>query len=1283
MTNNNEQSIEFAQKAQFCKQYFYELQLFLSEFDLSDTKDEKGNTVHKDFLNMSFLTESFEETRIKRKDLSKEELDEEKNRIVAKNRLECKWSLGDINESELMFAIEEFYYITAQKETVKSNRNRFVENLLDLNIVQDVQTGIEDNTLKSILVYFGILKEDSDIAAGNLYLEYSKFARQISEPMDTYKQALFLLFKIRNWKTHPDLYFEGKKNKAYQKYVLFTYIGLVYACRILWKSIGSNKLEKDGYYYELPDKANLFTMPKYPVFFDISTTSGNKKISRFVLNYLGYDFDEDISSKELNHALFQVEIPKYQVFTVQIYYEGEEEPLKFDRVLNYYTWLSSIIIILPDEIKSIYNEDNGLSKATNELISQIVSEIRDCLDENRGKSIMQELGQIEPILCRIKNEGNNYVKKNIEERLTLGLKDLQNELEGDIFNVKQCVNNMHANLKELHSDYLSSTHNISDSLDSIISYTRETGNNTKRILKILENWQIMASCLFLLVLLVFPISSLYYCIAEPIKASVIWLSYPFILSIAMITILGLILFTLSIILDPIKNTKNKNNLKWSATAIVIIVFGIAFYLLPYHSRKHLTSDYEYITHSADDNEIVVSFFEKNILEDEENISIKLIHYYTDIVDDIKKAKQLSSPMLDVDKYKEGSLAAMYVLYKEKQYHTLRQYVDKYGSVYGEDNPNYCEMKGVLLVDTLSGYRDISKGIELLEKAYTAGSAKAAYYLGYIYSNDISSYEAIEEGRIPQISGYDLSLAIDLLKEASDIIPDASLLLGDIYSDLEMIDSAFFYYNKAVSSIPYGNILATALYKIGITYGKHGVIDNDELRFLMSQKNAPALLYSSIYLKIDSALISKIGNKPFSTIFSSAFYNSNRDHKSAISAFKEAEANENASSLNDMGVYQYVPPVVYDYVYLGEKDKALGILNKYRESGKFNLDFLTALEFLFGTPKVNANSLMGMKYMHESANQGCKFAELICIYKDTYYKICKDKNTSINTKRLDEIGKEIPYSFVIKSLLLMAAGKYYEAEVAANKAMWLHHPAGALAFEFMPDDYYDNVSTGIGNGLSNFSDNKLYLARKYQEMAMRMTWTAKDRSVLMSYKLDYFIHEKDTMDFTQNFKFWSEVAINSGSISSQVGLLRRYQLMVDSGYLDNDQLIEPLIYSIVNHMVHGDYDYDVYRGYVDYILKILSIRKYISISLLNKLLNSFSQYDLFYAIEGLMDKKVSSPLIRYSCIEQSFIDDFSLLNEFTYWCGPYAIWITDKGSNTVFYMNSSNPKDLLLQIRDNR
>ena len=263
---------------------------------------------------------------------------------------------------------------------------------------------------------------------------------------------------------------------------------------------------------------------------------------------------------------------------------------------------------------------------------------------------------------------------------------------------------------------------------------------------------------------------------------------------------------------------------------------------------------------------------------------------------------------------------------------------------------------------------------------------------------------------------------------------------------------------------------------------------------------------------------------------------------------------------------------------------------------------------------------------------------------------------------------------------MSAGKYSDAEAAARKAMWLHHPAGALAFEFMPDDYYDDPSTGVGNGAVAFDDRKLFIARNHQELALRMTWTAKDRSLLMAYRLDELVHKRDSIDFTRNFKFWSDVAINSESISSQVGLLRRYQLMVDSGYQDRAQIIEPLIFSIVYHMVHGDYNYAVYHGYVEYILKILSNRKYISLPLLYKLFDSYSNYDLDIAVESIMNVKVYAPKIRYSRLDQVLIDDFSLLNEFTYWCGPYALWFTDKGSNMHFRINCDF-KDYLKHMSD--
>ena len=314
----------------------------------------------------------------------------------------------------------------------------------------------------------------------------------------------------------------------------------------------------------------------------------------------------------------------------------------------------------------------------------------------------------------------------------------------------------------------------------------------------------------------------------------------------------------------------------------------------------------------------------------------------------------------------------------------------------------------------------------------------------------------------------------------------------------------------------------------------------------------------------------------------------------------------------------------------------------------------------------------MRLMHESAEDGCLFSELYCIYKDTEKELLKNSSAIIKSQRIKEISKEIPYAHFIESLLFMRARKLNEAKAAAHMAMWKGHPAGAFAFELMPNEYYDN----IGQVIKYASEDSLRSLLKLQEMTLRSTWTIKDKSLMMACILDKAVHDRKIMDFSRDFQLWTEVAINSDCINTLILLLKIYEDMINSGYKDNNHIIDPLIKAVLWKMKQGLYD--IYPNYKQFVYLFLQIKKIVTKEYLNYLLNLYGTEELYNGIKSTK-KPLDKLVFDYASYDNSLIiDDFTLLNELTFISGPYSLPFFSYNKNVYLYypqnVSSQQPKD---------
>lgn len=1250
-------------KASFCRQHFPDLMQFLRKFDISECNNENGSDDFENDLNMHFLLHAYDEEKVpnKRGNESDEDYLKRKNKDhenFLKNQRDlkanCKWSFDDVNEADVLLATEEYFKIVSEREDTEELASILVSSIITEKRANTLFLGdsinrlyhFEDDTTLSILQHLNITIHRPDKTLGIQRNAFSQFifaaAREKGKednpqnkifsgkicavrPEVQFVQAFELLASIRNWENHEYISFMNDAFHSYclYRFIVFTHIGLIYFSRRLWNNDEASKLlSQNDYSIPSPFKTEATDLK-------VSIRANNRMQTIYDCEYKICDEERwhPINVSPQNEIVFSISLQKYQLYKIRFKCNNE----KYDVVgkLNYYAWepVLNVFVKPPRYISYSFEGIVGDDKETEHLIGEMFTKYmeinlhpkKDSNQEIANEEILLRLGAFEPLLQELKNseEAGKENLEKIRDQINSELSQLKNEQQ------------------------------------RIIDVLCESNGR-------LYKWERLFKGVFVLVVFMLACCVLYYCIKEPVIASVKWLQNQLLCISVILVLLYLVFITPCKSWDLRKAIKEKGKAKWAFSLFFLGALSVAFVALPHHSGRSILENYDFIWQDSTQNRLVAQYLDDYLPNDEERVRSKLALYYADIVNDFDEAYKYSAPLLDVEKYKEGSLVAMYVLYCQKEIPTLSSFLDRYKDYYGEDNLNYCELKGALLVDTLYGYRDIYKGYELLLKAYKEGSSSAGYNLGYLLSNDESTMEAIEQGRNVQNSIYNLPLAIGFLKAVCDEYPKASVLLGDIYSDLSLVDSAFHYYEKAITETMEGGVYKYACYRAGVLKNIFGLKPNDELLAVQSMKYPPALMFSSIAMELDPNLIAEIGYAPYTRYFHLLF--NKRDHKRAIRWFEDAIKNGGGFTLKEMGVYQYIPPVVFDHIYIGEKDKALAVLQKYRSSSKFDATFVDAVELLLGSALVKRDSVKGMQLMHESAANGCVYSKLFCIYKDTDKSLISNTSSFIDQKQLKKIAREIPFAHVIESLLLMRAGKTKEAAEAAHMAIWKKHPAGAYALEFMPSEYYDDVVNGIANGIKNASENDLIIARKLQEMSLRSTCTMKDRSLLMSCVLDKAVHDKGNEDFSRHFVFWSQVAVETSSLSSQIKLLRIYQDMIYSGYKDDKRIIYPLIRSVLFNLVHGEYNY--YPSYNNYILHFIRDRKLISESYFMDLLNSYATSNLLKKLEE-PDRSNGKVTIEYYIPSLSFIDDFSILNEFTYHMGIYSFLMRLRGNHPTF------------------
>lgn len=1238
MQNNLKQlSQSDINKARFCRQYFIELKQFLSDFDISDKEGEN----YANSLNMHFLLDDAYTTYIYKpkanEELTEEELWEKTQTECEKQKKECFWQLGVINEKDLMIAIEEFFYITSQTQSLKTKQ----DNLLDclFNMDGKSQMDFDDDTSYAIFTYFGVINDSQVPTIGKQSQAFLKFLNNGIQGEKKYYEAFKLFKLLRNFKQHRGkMPYRGDTLLLFHKFIVFTLIGVVYICRRLWQDNASEQLLKEKGGYQKPDAISEFKIPED--FLDVIIRTEEGPIIESCRYKIGNNDWEQIRQPQplTNEIKFQLQVRKYEFFEIEVYCQNSKSPFHLRRALNYYSWYLMLDVNIP-HINPIYKGIGGSNKEVEDLFSKIIDAAQIIVDTKLGDCVKEAIGKMEPLFRSLRE--SDKMENIMSEKVISLLEDLRKEIKN-------------GNRSEDSISVLAKIEEQNKFLKLLVDAER------KREKRVYLRKCALAALPFLL-----TVGTVLSCIFLKDLSNLLWLQYKWI--IIPIAIL-LPVMTLGAFIGINKKPMNKalkgiKSKQWGGIFFIVLCLIGVYMVLPYHDGKNYINDYEFYSHDSLQNSRVAAYMEdylKTHPDDEEMTRICLTNYYVNFTDNMDKAKEVSGKMLDVRNFEKGAIAAMYVLYVNQDFGQLKDYIEIYENIYGEEDPDFCDIKGVFLCDTLCGARDINHGMELLRKSVKGGCVDACYNLGYILSHDVSTFEALDEGKEVQNSYYDLIGAIDTLRMACDERPMAAMVLGDIYSELNMVDSAIYYYKKALDNSG-GNLYKLCLCKAGMFADRTGEKTNEPLVMAKTLNFPPALLFSSIKINLKKSQIDQIMNYKATMYDIFLLLFKQKDHSESIRFFNQAMKYVKGVPIYNLGVYQYIAPVVFDYAFIGDSINALKTLNETRPKGKFNSHFVKSLQMMIGTPKIAKDSVAALEQMRISASQGCLFAEMFCLFRDAENALKNSPSAVVDFKRLSQIAQEIPFASVLESILRMKTKEYKKAENAARYAMWRKHPAGAFMFECFPGDYYDDEEMGIFNGKNKKSIEELYDERKMQESALRMTWTEKRRALLFSYKLDKEISERLNEDFENRFKFWVDAAVANEACVLGIALLNEYKAMIKKGYIDNDMIGDKLLRATLDNLTEEFRtpqnvtflanlldNYEVFPNYYMYAF----IKSYGEDRILEKLHSSVRSYK-----KGLT--------LQYKTWNTNYIDDFSLLNEFTYMVGPFAYNL--KGENNMLFI----------------
>jgi hypothetical protein len=1099
MANNNVQSsANSSSKVFLCRKLFPELIQFLSKFDIS----ERNGRARNDTLNMHFLLQAYRHLK-----------NVEEKKICALEE-GCKWSFRTVKEEHVLMAIDEYYEITSIKHDLISLREGLVKNAIIPG--RNEKWKLEDNTTFEILKHFGINTANNKTEMGAQRQAFSDFIRDAREMKNqkqqaevvfdnmnakTYEElgfanAFHLLRSLRNWGAHALEKFDPDEVTRYYRFILFTHIGIIYVCRRIWNKyegtlIGLDNGDKKKYTPPQPCITN-----KETVKVNIIANNTNQTISNCEYQIANGKFIP-VKESNGNTITFEFEIPKYTFFSIK--FECGNEPYCISRKMTYIAWNPTLTIIIEppanihcsceviggDEFKDV---DDKLSSLLSKYWS--LSEIKQSNDEIKKdcEKIQNTLNNLQPAFFLLQehvSKEKNALKNDIREDINKTLDCLENYISGKYDKLYQLINE---NQEQTNQNFNSLINQIS----GVNKQIEEQELDGYKKNKLLLSWllpgvlSIIALSLGLWLFRVLDICNVDYSVSY-IKND--WMPYVF---VPILLIIGFVVYylytTTKYVLLSNCIVKTKGFLPYFA--IVTLLF-VAWACVPNKTVKNLVANYDFgaNNHLEGDNAIAARLMEKYLKEDhpieDEQVRIQLANYFLKYTGEVDKALAVSEPMFkDPKRYPNGIWAYAEVLYEKKDYDGVWTILNEYN-----DSSIIAEcLEGTLLSRGEGCTRDVHKGLRKLHNSFDKGSKEAQYQIGRFYVNDMTDWDTPNQS--VDIADMDIVRGVYFLRGVACQRPQAALEIGKLYVDLNMNDSAIYYFNKVIN-LAEDSLLLEAKYRMGLLAEK---LHLDSLKYYMTEaklaKYQPALIHSAIFEK---------------------------DHKRIISIY-EAAGRYNG--------YRYLPPITFEYIATNQLEKALQSLRSSHPHGKFDKEFVEGMTYIIGSDYVKRDSLLGLEQIRQSADNGCRYAQMMILYSQLEEMLEEGKEIPISQiDKLESFGKRdsIYFAYVLEANLMNREGEYDKAFHAAMMATSNGHPAGAIELR---DDTSGNPKWE--QYLEALEKNRSHKLWYYRTKQIALRWSPaiklKQRAISNCYILDLGLNNKNNIYSEWRLSFWSDVVM---------------------------------------------------------------------------------------------------------------------------------------------------------------
>lgn len=1115
MANNNEQKPDInSLKASFCRQHFPDLVRFLHNFDISN--EGRNSIGNAEYLNMHFLLQAYEHKE-KRKQQTEEQYKSEINNLKAS----CKWILNDVREDEVLLAIDEYIAISSQthglnkllSKLFKVNINANTDNLIS-NASKSGPTlnySFEDETTKSILEHFGIPVNDKKIGKQCEYFKYfisnstgtplkdnsesakKNYYSHIREQREEFQfvNAFSLLSSLRNWSSHESMGFMDNPDQTrnFYRFIIFTHIGIVYICRRIWNKYSDILINTSSDYHKPKDFDN-FTLKEEIIKINIAADERT-----WTIDNCKYSVDQVVHTIESNknEVSFEISAKKYQQIEIQFNCNGK--PYDVPIIFNYYLWnpVVDIFIKPPRDInyrfEGIAGGDEDIEKKIGEKFShfaKLLEETKNKFEEENSK-FLDILGHIEPSLQSLRDlvKSNNDVLRN---NIKADVSGILNSSEKNILNkIDELNKGINQNQKQIDKSLRCLNDQIKSANINIIKNDKiGLSKNKKELL-----WYYplglgaVAVLIYVVLFQIMDICNIDYSASYvENNCSIV------VISLLLLFILGLYLHWkyYSTKYAILSNFSTKVIGIIPFMAIIIIMLVAWGWFIPNKRIESLVANYDFAAknHPDGDNAIAAKLMDNYLKEedpDNEQARIKLANYYLKYTGEVGKALQVSEPMFkDVKKYPNGVWAYAEVLYEMKDFNGVWTILDDYN----KDSSAIAEkLEGVMLSWGEGCTKDVHKGFNKLNSAYKKGNKDAMYQIGRFLVNDMTDWDT--PGNSIDVADMDIIRGMYFLREFATQRPQAMIELGRLYEDLNMNDSAIFYYNRALHTAKDSLLVNETKYRLGLLAEK-GI---DSLKHYMTE--------------------AKLAKYPQAIIHSAI---KEKDHKKLIAIYEK---------MGTYKGYRYISPIVFEYIATNQIDMALQTLRKEHPKAMFDESFVNGMAVLLGSDYIKRDSIAGEELIRKSAANGCKYAQMIVLFTQLQQII--EEGNEIAMSKIDELemyGKRdsISFAYVLIANLMNRECFYDKAYHAAMKALSLGHPAGVIELK---DDTGENPQwVQYKKSLDENRQKKLWFFRTKQIGLRNSLDSLKLRNITEGYFTDASLYNNVLSEW--RLSFWSDVII---------------------------------------------------------------------------------------------------------------------------------------------------------------